>query len=428
MALPEQVILDDIVYVCSTSGYNLPEYEACLLRRPRYLVLIVSNYGEIQQAAERFSRVVRQALPGIEILRPDVRQVFDGADLQAYQIWQREQLLPTLQALPESLPRICNLTGGTKIMALALSRLTDWAWIEYKADRTQELQKFSFGSDGFVDMSKEVLPQADPFAVAELYSEHVRRLKPNQVVEHRQSICQANRLWNGLTTRDAALLQLFGSECSGLEMVWMYGKDQEAYQQQWLELSCQAFIGQAFFTTEQLGWLNAWASLSETGLQVDAQKLRLAGNRKNMRESLRRWLSGDWLEQLAAHWLEQVIPAEHITMNVRVRPDNADNSSTGERETDILIHHQGRTSIVEVKTDLPPGGDFATGIRQLASISDRFGRSNKVLLIGPQLYQRCQARMDVEILRCQAEGILLAYDKVSLLHSVIQGRQFEAED
>ena len=40
-----------IAYVCTVSGYNQPELEACLLHRPKDLILIVSQEMEKKPTA-----------------------------------------------------------------------------------------------------------------------------------------------------------------------------------------------------------------------------------------------------------------------------------------------------------------------------------------------------------------------------------------
>lgn len=416
--------LNRLVYVCSISGYNLPEFESCLLRRPLYLILVVSDDDKIQEAAERFARVVKSHLPGVHILRPDQHRKFNGTDLVDVQNWFNDILIPQLDALPSDLKYVGNLTGGTKVMALVLMTMRfNWDWLEYKADRVQQLQMIAYSNKGLKALDTEILPEAQPLSVARLYSEHVRENTGNIVLESTDSSCQAQKLWDGLVQKEPSLLALFGDRERGLEMLWMYGLQEKRFNKKWLEISASDFLGQATFSAAHLQWLQGWARLNESSLQVTEQSLKLAGN-KNRRNELRRWLSGDWLEQLAYSWLVHEIPERSLTMNVSVRPENEDNSSTGERETDILVHYKGRTSLVEVKTDLPPGEKFSNATRQLASLLDRFGRTNKVLLIGPQLLQK-NNKLDDLIVRCNAEGILLAHDKASLLYAVQTGKQSE---
>ena len=47
-----------------------------------------------------------------------------------------------------------------------------------------------------------------------------------------------------------------------------------------------------------------------------------------------------------------------MVANLKINPLQGEKSSLGERETDIVIHSGGRTTVVEVKTDFPPDGNI----------------------------------------------------------------------
>lgn len=421
--------LNRLIYVCSISDYNLPEYESCLKRRPAYLVLLVSDYDRAQAAAERFANLVRSRIAGVQIIRPDQDgDTFGGADLVEFQQWLQRVLVPALARLPADCQRVYNLTGGTKMMALAvLTAGLGWSWLEYKAERGNSLQKVDYVNGILSARGAEELGQVDPVDVARLYSEHVKQERQNSIFSRSDSAAQAQKLWQGLCARDSSLLELFGDKKHGLESIWMYGAGNPEFKQKHLTVSACNFVANTTFNNAQLGWLHGWSRLKPDSLAVTPDSISLAGN-KNSRDELRRWLSGDWLEQLASHWLSEEIPADRIRLNVRVRPENETNSSLGERETDILVYHKGATSIIEAKTDLPPGQQMSDAIRQLASISNRFGRVTKILLIGPQLLQRHQDKLEELCLRCNAEGILLAYCRASLLYAVLHRSQMERQD
>lgn len=417
----QQPSLSDMAYVCSISEYNLAEFESCLKRKPKYLVLIVSRFHKAQAAADRFARVVSDAIPGVQVIRPDqTGRKFDGTDLADFQSWLGEVLLPQLEQLPASY-RVCNITGGTKMMAMALLTASlGWSWLEYKAEGTNALQLIGFRSGNLEGINRTDLEVASPVDVARLYSEHVQQTNGNMIFMHPESVCQAQKLWDALQSHESTLLGLFGDKDQGLEKIWMYGPGQEEFNHKQLRISAPEFVGQEQFSTEQMQWLERWSELSPSSFKLSNKQLILPGN-KDRRDPLRRWLSGDWLEQLAHAWLCTRIPAKHICMNVRVRPENETNSSLGERESDILVHFKDRTSIVEAKTDLPPGQKITESIRQLASITERFGRTTKVLFIGPQLKQKHEDKLEELKLRCRAEGIFLAFDKDSLLGAVLKG-------
>lgn len=407
---PKTEQLNEMIYVCVISQYNLPEFESCLLHKPKHLILIVSDYEKIRSSAKLFEQTIKQAFPSINIIRPDKQQAFSGDDFIAIQQWFDRYLTTALDSLPD-FPRVCNLTGGTKIMTLSLlAGDFNWRWLEYKANNAQNLQQITYQQKQLAFKGSVELPVADPIAVASLYSEHVRQEAGNNIVAHPESVALSEALWNGLEQQDTALSELF----VGLAKVWAHGRGKSQYQKKFVTLSSTEFIGHDCFNEAQLYWLKQWAQLKPEALQVSRHDITFAGN-KNMREELRRWLSGDWLERLVVHWLEEQIPAPCIAMNLKVRPENEDKSSIGERETDVIVHHKGRTTLIEVKTNLPPQQKMADLLRQLSSLTDRFGRTAKVLFIGPQLSQQIQPDLERIKMQCKAENIQLAQNRQQLL-------------
>lgn len=421
--------LQELVYVCSISDYNLPEFESCLLRRPKYLVLVVTTYEKFQVFAGLFSRLLERKFPGIQIVRPDQLQMgFSGSSLQENQQWYTQVLASELDKLPKGLPRVCNITGGTKAMTLtALSPELNWDWLEYKAERQQKLQMVRRDGHSFSSIGDEQLPMANPLDMAQLYSERVEQKTLNPImasgVSHKASSRAAAQLWRGLTEQDAALLSLFGSEKGGFEMLWKYGADNPDYNLKSLELSAQEFMGVDAFSEQQLAWLKAWQALSPAELNVSEQGIVLANSKKH-RSHLRSWLSGDWLEQLAAHWLQQAgVPENQIAVNVKIWPENETKSRAGERESDVLVHYEGQSYVIEVKTDYPPGDTkFSELIKQLSSLGERLGRTKKVLFIGPQLFAQVQKNLEDIQMRCKASEITLAYDYETLVATLARNK------
>lgn len=421
--------LQELVYVCSISAYNLPEFESCLLRRPKYLVLIVTAYEKYQAFARLFSELVQRKLPGIQIIRPDqLQKGFAGSSLQENQQWYTQVLASELDRLPQAWPRVCNITGGTKAMTLtALSPELNWDWLEYKAEGQQKLQMVQREGHGFASIGDEQLPMASPLDMAQLYSERVEQKALNPImagaVSQKASSAAAVQLWRGLTEQDAALLSLFGNQQSGFEMLWKYGANNPGYNQKKLELSAQDFVGKPAFTKQQLAWLKTWQALSPAELEASELGIVLA-NSKKRRSNLRNWLSGDWLEQLAAHWLQNAgVPADQIAVNVKIWPENETNSRSGERESDVLVHYKGQSYVLEVKTDYPPGNtNFSELIKQLSSLGERLGRTRKVLFIGPQLFAQVKDKLEDIQMRCKASNITLAYDYETLVEALARSK------
>lgn len=407
-----------LIYVCVMSDFNLPEFESCLFRQPSHLVLIVSNYEALQDKTKLFEDVIKKwSNDKITIIRPDKVASFGGRDLIEYQKWIQNTLIPILDELPSHLPRTCNITGGTKAMTLGLLHAQDWAWIDYKAEG-HHLQELIYSNDQkqFILQNEHDLPLATPLQVAGLYVEQSKEQSLNVIAKNNaRHLSEAQRLWDGLSSEEPALMELFGSADRGLEHIWMYGRENPNFKKEQLEFSALEFIGLEQFTPEHLAWLKSWQQLSPKSLSFSKQHVNLAGNKKN--DPLKRWLSGDWLELLISDWLiaGTNIPAEQIAINLKTNP-NIEKNSYGERETDVLVHTQKGTTIIEVKTDLPPNDDsIYEAIKQITSFADRLGRTNKILFIGPQLYKRIKSDLERIKLSSKAAKVKLCSNKQELL-------------
>lgn len=416
------VALQPMIYVCVASAFNLPELESCLLRRPQYLVLIVSDFQAIKEGALLLAEQIQQLLPGIQIFRPDQELCisFDGRDVAHCLHWADTTLQPYLDTLPQ-LPRVCNITGGSKAITMALlNKKMQWQWLDYKADSKQELQRLTFEDGSVVAQHSEPLASARPEVVARLYSSSVIEKAENALVraQPQATVTAAQNLWNALSCSEEnakhdALLSLFGNQTTGLESVWMYNMHATS-KKQFSTMSSHEFIQQDEFTYEQLAWLQQWHALAPQALMFSLQSITLPSYRS--KDDFKRWLSGDWLEQLAMHWLTDKVNAREMVANLKINPLPGEKSSLGERETDIVVHSAGRTTVIEVKTDFAPNGKIKDLLEQITSLGDRLGRTRKILLIGPQLLHKIEHDLDNIKKRCKADGVNLCYDKQTLLN------------
>lgn len=420
-SLPKSTDLQPMIYVCVASAFNLPELESCLLRRPQYLVLVVSDFIDIQQGALLLKTQLQRVLPGIKILCPhqDTQTSFDGRDVASCLQWASQTLLPYLNALPD-LPRVCNITGGSKAITMALiNEAMHWQWLDYKAENKQSLQRLVFNQGLVQAQQSEFLPSARPETVARLYSSKVTEKLPNRLlIEQSHTALQiAKSLWaalshTGKVAEQRALLELFGTLETGLESIWLHKLHSDT-KEKTLRLSSQSFIGQAYFTAEHLNWLQQWQQLAPQAIEFSESSIKLPSY--HSKDDFKRWLSGDWLEQLVMHWLTEKIRPEEMVANLKINPLVGEKSSLGERETDIVVHTQGRTTVIEVKTDLPPNGKIRDLLEQITSLGDRLGRTRKILLIGPQLYKKIHNDLADIQKRCKADQVILCYSKAMLL-------------
>jgi hypothetical protein len=413
----QQAELTPLVYVCVISNFNLPEFESCLLRRPSHLVLVVSTH--MQKNADLFEQQISKTLPGIQVIRPDKATAFGGSDCQECNSWAQHTLLTHLNALPGTMPRVCNITGGTKAITLSLiNPVFRWRWLDYKADQKQQLQRLHINTAGAMTVDgSDGLPMATPDQVAGLHSWNVQKRPNNPIMDVPDSSLQANKLWQALSEPESeagqSLLSLFGGKESGLEKLWVYERGKARKKDTCVTQNANEFAQQDQFNAQQLDWLQGWHRLAPESLQFTASCITLAAG-SHTSDPLRRWLSGDWLEQWVADRLREWLPAEHIACNLKVNPLKGETSSSGERETDIMVHYNGVTTIIEVKTDMPPAGGVKALLEQIASMGDRLGRTRKILFVGPQLKQKMVENFDDIKKRCDSNNVKLCSSATEL--------------
>lgn len=417
--------LNDLIYVCVVSTYNLPEFESCLLRRPKHVVLMVSDYNKAQEGAQRLEQQLEKNLIGVQVHRPDISEgvSFNGQSFVECQRWVENILMPYLDTLP-SYPRICNVTGGTKLYTLTLAVPNlGWQQLDYKGTE-HLLQVFEFEEGKLVCKEQKELGSALPFAVAKINSSQVLEVPENQLIKQKPelSLAIANNVWQALsgpsTTEGKALLELFGNRTQGLEAAWSYGSFKASPQRQPLALSAQVFLGEKVFSEAQQKWLHLWGQLAPDSIRYTENSIVLAS--REMKDDFKRWLSGDWLEQLTQAWLLEKLPEKTIATNLKINPLPNEKSSMGERETDIVVHHRGVTTVIEVKTDLAPGHAVKDLLQQITSLGERLGRTRKVLMIGPQLQQRIKNNLEDVKRRCKADEVILCQSKEELLGVLIK--------
>jgi hypothetical protein len=417
--------LNPLVYVCVMSNFNLPEWEACLLRRPTDVVLVVSSFELAQKGAEHMAALLEAYLPGVVVHRPESpAQPLAGDDALAAQAWLNQVLVPYLErpALTGK-PRWLNMTGGTKSMLLALLTTVRWAQLDYTPANSGQVRAIGLDQAPLApleDKGSENLPAASAKQIARLYNDSVTFESPNPFTQRPYSRELAGCIYQGLANQDAGLAALFAA----LQRLWREGSDEERWKQKELTLSWPEFLeGESRPSAALMAWLETvemlapecW-SVSESGICLPGNKRRGKGNR--MHWALKDWLTSDWWEQLAHEWLlEAGLPPSAIACNVH--GGDQEQGSSSQREADLLVHFRGRTTVVEVKVQPAPGQAPKEMENQVSSLVDRFGRTQKALLVSPLVQRRLKERQWEDFAaRCRANNVALCESRESLLKAV----------
>lgn len=426
-----------IAYTCIVSGFNLPALEACINLKPEHILLIASD--KFTDPAARLENLLRHKLPDchIEVLsRSSTGEKLDGDDIMANIAWLQNHLRPRLEQFKQQGKKnVANITGGTKAMTMALDNCYPWHRLDYQPVNGS-MQSIQFQRSGQtsgyqpIDAFSSQWANAQPLDIAQLHNTEAHLEPGNPLLKNAHSLPLAQRIWQAQHNGDASLQLLF----DGFERIWVHERDQ--HQKAKVSLRWQDFFPQntnaAKFDAAVGEWLKQLQQLQaeQSPLQWDDNTITLPGNApKKHAKNLRNWISGDWLEQLAYHWLiDNGIAPEAVACNIvgSAQPNN----SNSQREADLLVHHRNVTSLIEVKAGIPPGQQPKDLENQLSSLDRRFGKTSKALLLGPQLLRvlRKQKKSEAFWYRCWANEVTLLLDDKHLLNFVRNQKVWEKLD
>ncbi len=395
--LQDAMSTQSFIYVCVVSEFNLAELEACLTLRPQHLVLVVSSFSKLAKSCERLQNVLQVRLPDMQIHRPD--QMFDrqfgGEDILKLQGWIASALRPCIDAIradyqqnhsgEPALPLVFNATGGTKAIGMSLLTRMPWDEVHYKGFSVNELQRLALLNNEWVSRGEPYkVIAAAPLEVARLYADKVEQMNIGLHNAERHSTL-AQQIWDGLQQQEPGIEALFG----WLAEIWSQGRGNPEYNQKRLLLDVPAKLQ----TPPALGWIERFSALHDGSFAFDGEQLVVPGNKPQKQyKAVQKWIAGDWLEQLTHHWLlEAGVLTTEMARGVVVNPQDG-SSSDGNREADLFVHRKGRSFLIEMKTDLPPETQEKSIEQQLESMGDRFGKTTKVLMVGPHFRRNLEQR------------------------------------
>lgn len=388
------------VYVCIVSDHNLPDLEAVLTFKPVAVVLLAT--ARFAQAAQRLEQQILQVLPHCKVKVPMLP--ISGNSLVEAQRWAAEELAPKLQQLPN--PQVLNLTGGTKALALAMLYAHPWQECHYKAFQSLHLERFTIVNGQPAPLTNKSLVAASIDQAVRLYCD----ISHEPHSPWARGLALARQLWEGLEQDDAGLLELFNV----FSQVWVTGREHLPWKESMVYWPLATLTNAPAVTA----WFEQLQELDPDSLYIKEQQLHFPGNRRHRRQRhARQWISGGWLEELVYYWLSEVIPERQLALNVRSQT-NADNYS--QREADILFLHKGVTWVMEIKADVPPGQSLSDMENQLSGNAERYGKTSKILFIGPQLTKKLHAEQKWESFtgRCRGNNVNVCASRQDLYNTL----------
>ena len=399
------------VYVCLVSDHNIVELEACLLHKPSDLVLVVTE--KMAEAAARLKKVIEKKLPEtrVHITKSTAKYPLKGEEVENAFKWVSKVLKPALKSLKAEKYGL-NMTGGTKILALAVAQARQWDWIDYKGWGNEKLESFALNNTQQV--KKHTPPVIDVISAVALYANECVQSKesPWSHLDAAARAVLAQEIWDALegetTASDQGLSYLFEL----FAQAW-YPKTQDRIE---IDPAKADFDGSRFND-----WIEKFQKLLPNSLRREGHALHFGAEKRQ--KNWRQWIGGGWLEELAYAWLKNAgLPEEQMALNLR---DNADSAQS--REVDLAAVHRGTLMIIEAKADKDSKTQAKSFEEQISSIGERYGRSTKLLFLGPEAQRSIKAKgknknawTDFEK-RCKGSHVSVITSRAALLKAAKLG-------
>lgn len=379
------------------SEHNIAQLYNCLAIDADTVVLMASKNFSHQRS--RFIGVLQSVKPCTTIL--NVELPADAEDFAILHQFAIEQLQPLCAEYCLEL----NGTGGTKVIPMVLIDTLPISRVYYKGQSHDYLQSWQPGkTDSYRRLN---LPSAIPVSKAlALYTNKTAEVKKthNIFAQDPTALAIAESIWQQYQHSDSAMSWLAASlqtsawvdqNASTSTVVVSIPKERQCYPE-WQDWFRQL----AIFSNGQLSY------------QVTELHFKNSQKKKHPANQFKRWLSGDWLEQLVECWLRVKLPEDQLMCGVKP-------SATGEqgdsRELDFLFFHRTAGYVVETKVTTEPEQPDTKMVQQLSSIADHFGKLRKILLLSPLFFQQ---KNEHELLQfkhyCQGHNVTLCKSKAEL--------------
>lgn len=382
------------------SEHNIAQLYNCLASSPSLVVLLATKHYNEHRV--RFSKVLTSFHLDIEILDRDLPE--DAEDFQALCQFAKEALEPSLENYTVEL----NGTGGTKAITMALLASLPISKVYYKGVRHLFLQAWQPDcSSQYEKISLENIVISAERALG-LYSNETRLTpKKHGSFEHRpQALTIANSIWEQYKDPDSA-------------MSWLAKTLRE---KEWLTTKLDTPLildlpPEHRDKPEWVEWITQLQDFSEEMLAYDANTFCItvqnSNKKKNRAYQFKRWLSGDWLEQLVENWLKNRLDTKLFLCDVEV-------STTGEqgnqRELDFVCFHNTAGFVIETKVTGPTDELNNKMVQQVSSLANSLGKLSKILLLSPLFFQgKTEDQVSQFKHYCQGHGVDLCQTKEALL-------------
>lgn len=407
-------------YFIILSEHNIAEYRACLHLQPQNVHLIVTDWVAGKNAHTRFKNTLEQS----EQFHSKIHELgfqsggkLFGERTKEIQSWLQTVFKAYCAEHHIANNAILNITGGTKILSQLLAAQPGiWQELHYQAFQrdSNQIRIDRLNPDNLAFLDEIVL--SNQFSLRDglkLYADEIGEHSPNPIIKHPDSLPLAQMRFAAQNMKQPENGNLFPAVMPVLENAWTqkYPKDQKEILLEW-----QAFgLAQP---DELKPFLERLINLidPQDQIRLDEKGLILPikyKKNKTQTHYWKKWISGDWFEQLIYTWLkENGVKDEELETGLQL----IQGESKG-NETDILLFRKNQLIFCELKSDLSSESKLADPLRQVIDQSLNMGKVRRVLILSPVIKNNAKPQQWTAFERnCAAKNIqiIIAVNKESL--------------
>ena len=395
-------------YVILVSEHNIAEYQACLFLQPHHIHLIVTT--RMQKSAQRLLTTLKnsQLNSQIHLFPENAYAPLSGELALEISQWLNHVFIPySRQNWQDQHSVVFNMTGATKILSSMLLYAYPWRAIHYQPFLSQQAQLQI--DQLYLDPQSKALSyqntlkidiNADLLNMLTLYADSVKPHSKNPIFDHPASYAIALARFRA---QNSTIDHPFQAITPVLQTLWFDEKnDAVNVFKTWQEfLQHKPNIALADIK-HQCAQLYQLLDAEKHQLNISEDGIILPTNKANKLKNWRKWVCGDWFEQLVYTWLIELgIAPERIRTGIQISSEQASG-----HETDILLLKNNQLYFLELKSDIPSNKGLQEFQGQLLAQSDQLGKVNKVLVLSSIIKDQKSKAQILEFEKsCQAKMI-----------------------
>ena len=404
-------------YFIILSEHNIAEYRACLHLQPQNVHLIVTDWVAGKHAYIRFKNTLEQS----EQFHGKIHELglqsggkLFGERTEEIQMWLDTVFKAYCAEHHIANNAILNITGGTKILSQMLAAQTGiWQELHYQAFQrsSNQIHIDRLNPDNLAFLGEIVLP--NQFSLRDglkLYADEIKKHSPNPIAKHPDSLPLAHMRFAAQSMKQPENGNLFPAIIPVLKEAWKKNpEDQKEILLEWQEFGLAQPDELKPFLERLINLIDPQdrIRLDEKGLILPAKY-----NNKNL-NYWRKWISGDWFEQLIYTWFkENGVKDEELETGLQLIQGESQGN-----ETDILLFRKNQLIFCELKSDLSSKSKLADPLRQVIDQSLNMGKVRRVLILSPVIKDNAKPQQWTEFEHnCAAKNIqiIIAHDKEAL--------------